>query len=344
MARNLLDFARRPFGQKRNVVYFVISGLLFFAVVVVLFYWGRAPSRSQAGTTDVNPNPLNKTVMPSLSQQTPQTLPARDIHAVPFEPNTGARPDVAAAIAEAVVLVTSEPDKIIEARDKLNSILQLPLTLQQEQFVKEHLSKLAGKWLFGPIVCQGDTLCDTYTVKAGDLLSVISDRSKVPHEILMQINGIRDPKSLQAGRTIKVIKGPFNVKVSRSTFMMDVYLQNTFVRTFPVGLGRTNMETPTGLWRVKLNGKLISPTWTDPDTGRTYKSTDPDYPLGSRWIALEGIEGLAMGRTGFAIHGTKDPEQIGTAGSRGCIRLHNGDAVLVYNLLVPGYSQVRVVE
>ena len=344
MARSLLDFARRPFGQKRNLMYFAVSGVLLVAVVGVLFYWGRAPSRSQAGTTDVNPNPPNRTAMPSLSQQTPQAQPGRNLPAVPFEPNGSSRPDVAAAIAEAVVLVTSQPDKVIEARDKLNAMLQLPLTQQQEEFVKEHLSKLAGKWLFGPVVCPGDTLCDTYTVKAGDLLSVISDRSKVPHEILMQINGIRNPESLQAGRTIKVIKGPFNAKVSRSTFTMDVYLQNTFVRTFPVGLGRANMETPTGLWRVKLNGKLISPTWTDPDTGRTYKSTDPDYPLGSRWIALEGIEGQAMGRTGFAIHGTKDPEQIGTAGSRGCIRLHNGDASLVYNLLVPGYSQVRVVE
>jgi len=89
---------------------------------------------------------------------------------------------------------------------------------------------------------------------------------------------------------------------------------------------------------------LISPTWTDPDTGRTYRAKDPDYPLGSRWIALEGIDGEAKGRTGFAIHGTKDPEQIGMAGSRGCIRLDNGVAVLVYNLLVPIYSQVTVEE
>ena len=42
-----------------------------------------------------------------------------------------------------------------------------------------------------------------------------------------------------------------------------------------------------------------------------------------------------MGRTGFAIHGTKEPEQIGTAGSRGCIRMYNDDVVLMYNLLVP---------
>ena len=88
---------------------------------------------------------------------------------------------------------------------------------------------------------------------------------------------------------------------------------------------------------------MIKPTWTD-HTGKTFRPEDPDYPLGSRWIGLEGLEGEAKDRTGFAIHGTKEPEEIGTAGSRGCIRLHNGDAILLYNLLVPTFSQVEVVE
>jgi len=116
------------------------------------------------------------------------------------------------------------------------------------------------------------------------------------------------------------------------------------VRSFPVGLGKPGMETPTGFWVVKQGGKLISPTWTDPVSGKTYEAEDPDYPLGSRWIGLEGLKGGAVGRTGFAIHGTKNPEEIGTAGSQGCVRLHNGDAILVYNLLVPGHSQVEIVE
>ncbi len=125
---------------------------------------------------------------------------------------------------------------------------------------------------------------------------------------------------------------------------MDLYLQNTFVRSFPIGLGRAGDETPTGVWRVKPGGKLISPTWTDPDTGKRYEAEDPDYPLGSRWIGLEGVKGEAVGREGFALHGTKDPIQIGSATSRGCIRLHNGDVILAYNLLEPGYSRVDIVD
>jgi lipoprotein-anchoring transpeptidase ErfK/SrfK len=95
---------------------------------------------------------------------------------------------------------------------------------------------------------------------------------------------------------------------------------------------------------VQEHGKLEKPPWTDPDSGRLYKPTDPDYPLGTRWIGLEGTDGKAKGRTGFAIHGTKDPDQIGTAGSRGCIRMYNTDVELMNNLLIPIYSQVEVVD
>jgi lipoprotein-anchoring transpeptidase ErfK/SrfK len=75
-----------------------------------------------------------------------------------------------------------------------------------------------------------------------------------------------------------------------------------------------------------------------------YYPEDPGYPLGSRWIGLEGIKGNAKGRTGFGIHGTKEPKQIGTTGSRGCIRMHNGEVIRIYNLLVPNLSTVEVVE
>jgi hypothetical protein len=250
---------------------------------------------------------------------------------------------VPALIAEAMELVNQQPPKIIEARDRLNELL--PMTGgQQRALVKVQLAALSDKWLFGKGVFPGDKLCSSYKVSPGDLLSKIGEMYNVPYEILMQINGIERPELLTAGATIKVINGPFNAIVYRSTFTMDLYLQNTYVKSFKVGLGKAGMETPTGRWRAKEGGKLVQPIWTDPVSGKTYHPEDPDYPLGSRWIALEGIEGTAVGRTGFAIHGTKSPEQIGTPGSQGCIRLHNGDAILVYNLMMPGMSLVDVRE
>ena len=256
------------------------------------------------------------------------------------EPN----PAVADILSKAVALQQSQPGRIIEVRNNLNDALKLSMSPEQRQTVKDEMAKLAENWLFGPAVFAGDTLCETYMVKRGDLLQVIGRRNKIPYEILMQINNIPKPESLQAGRALKVVKGPFHAKVYRSTFTLDLYLGDTYVRSFKVGLGKPGFETPTGVWRVQEAGKLIQPPWTDPDSGRLYTSRDPDYPLGSRWIALDGLEGAAKDRTGFAIHGTKEPEQIGTAGSRGCIRMYNGDAVLMFNLLTPVYSQVEVFD
>ena len=220
----------------------------------------------------------------------------------------------------------------------------MPLSDYQRAFVKKQLSELADEWLFSRKIFPQDRLCQNLQVKSGDLLSTIGNRFNVPYEILMQINGIQRPEALKAGENIKVVNGPFHARVYRSSFTMDLYLQNTFVRSFHVGLGQPGMETPIGLWVVKQGGKLVSPTWTDPVSGKTYQAEDPNYPLGSRWIGLDGLEGQAKDRTGFAIHGTKKPDEIGTARSRGCIRLHNGDAILLYNLLMPGVSRVEVVE
>jgi lipoprotein-anchoring transpeptidase ErfK/SrfK len=175
-------------------------------------------------------------------------------------------------------------------------------------------------------------------------MEVIGKKFKVPYEFLMEINGITKPESLQVGQKLKVANGPFHTIVSSSMFTMDIYLQTTYVRSFKVGLGKQGMETPTGLWRAALGGKMIKPRWTDPQTGKTYEPESPDYPLGSRWVALDGIEGNAKGRKGFAIHGTKDPETIGTKSSQGCIRLFNGEAIMVYNMMMPGLSEVRVVD
>jgi LysM repeat protein len=207
----------------------------------------------------------------------------------------GADVQAAEVIDEAMRLLSARPIEVIKARDMLNELLGKPISEQQRKTVKQELSRLADKWLFSKTVYPKDTLCRVYKVQSGDLLSTVGKKYKVPWQILQQINGIPRPEALQADQSIKVINGPFHARVYRSTFTIDVYLQDTFVRSFPVGLGKPGYETPTGLWVVRPGGKLVKPRWTDPDTGRTYEPDDPNYPLGSRWISLDGIEGQAKG-------------------------------------------------
>ena len=330
-------------GRTKRWIY-VVSVLLIIAVVIAFIYGGYPFGRDKAVATSTDTGGLaeGETILPAAKSEAeaeaePNLLKVASLTAE-------ANPWAAELISEAMSCIGSKPARIIDARDRINETLPLPMSSQQRAFVKEQLSELAEKWLFGRTIFPQDRLCGVYKVKGGDLLSTIGKQFKVPYEILMEINGINRPEALQAEEMIKVINGPFHARVYRSTFTMDLYLQNTFVRSFPVGLGKPGMETPTGLWAVKADGKLITPTWTDPISGKTYEPEDADYPLGSRWIGLEGLKGDAVGRTGFAIHGTKDPNEIGIAGSQGCIRLHNGDAILLYNVLIPGYSRVEIVE
>jgi LysM repeat protein len=338
-----LYFPRRIRGRRsrtRQRIY-IISALLIIAVLIAFIY-GLGSSGEDEGEVK------GEAVQPLMEIEAKDEIlpppPEPVLLEVAPEPTSEPNSQVTELIAEAMELLSTKPPKIIEARDRLNEVLPMPMSARQQAVVKKQLSELADKWLFNRVVFPQDRLCGTYEVQRGDQLRRTGTRFKVPYEIVMQINKIARPEALQAGETIKIINGPFHVRVYRSTFTMDLYLQNTFVRSFPVGLGKPTMETPTGLWSVKSDGKLISPTWTDPISGKTYEPQDADYPLGSRWIGLEGLKGEALGRTGFAIHGTRNPEEIGTAGSQGCIRLLNGDAILVYNLLVPKYSRVEVVE
>lgn len=235
--------------------------------------------------------------------------------------------------------------KVIAARDSLNSVLLVDLTPEYRKSVKKRLTDLRMDWLLNKEVLPGDAFCELYQVKPGEVLEKIGRKYKVPFELLMRINGIKRPELLRAGQKIKVIKGPFHVKIYRSTFTMDLYLGNQlFIKSYRIGLGTKETETPTGRWRVKSGGKLVQPPWYDEETGKTYTAKDAKYPLGSRWIAIEGLDERIKQRIGFAIHGTKDADSIGTRSSRGCIRLFNGDVIEVYELLVPLYSQVRIVE
>jgi len=342
----------------RILMYIGATVVIVVIIAVAVFLRGRAQEVQTQKPVAVNPigqpqppaetNAVTKPVSPGSTPSASSGQASSPQAAMPDaglpRPATMGEPNQQLLVEQAMSLLNQPGgQKIIEARDRLNELLPM-LQGQERAFVKEQLSQLSERWLFTKQVLLDDKLCTMYKVSPGDALEKIGRHYNVPFEALMMINGIDKAESLQAGATIKVVNGPFHARISRSTFTMDIYLQNTYVKSFPVGLGKQSMETPTGRWRVAAGGKLIKPRWTDPDTGRTYESDDPDYPLGSRWIGLEGIEGAAVGKKGFAIHGTKDPQQIGTQGSRGCIRLQNDNAVTVYNLLAAGASLVDVID
>ena len=321
----------RPNRRKIIIYYTAIAIIITAGFFLYLF------SKKNADEKTAN---SSQTAQQVVSQQPGSTSPGQT--KVAADANAAVNPRVAALFKDAQDCIAG--GKIITARNTLNDILNMSLDASVRETVKKQLNDLAQDWLFSRTIHLGDDLCSSYKVQSGELLSQIAARFKVPYQFLMKINNISSEKSLRADQVIKVVHGPFHAIVYSSSFTMDLYLQNIYVKTYRVGLGKPGHETPVGLWKAKVGGKMVKPTWTDPETGKTYHADDPDYPLGSGWIALEGIDSRTRGIEGIAFHGTNDESTIGTKSSRGCIRLYNGELVELYDMLEPGNSELRVVE
>ena len=343
MRRYLSRSSMKRRRRKRKIMY--VFSLILLIVVMKKLTRNSDPASAYGGADQINFSIDGIDIQDSITEPAAvaQIVPELKPKELP-KPTSKSNRKLSALIDDITGKLQQNSASIIDARNKLNETLLVPMDKEQSAFVKQQLSELSKQWLFSRNVFAEDNLCKNYKVKPGDRLTAIGKTFNVPYEIIMQLNNITDPKNLRAGEIIKVINGPFHCKISRSNFTMDLYLQNTYVRSFTVGLGKQGMETPTGRWIVKPTGKLISPTWTDPISGKTYEADDPSYPLGTRWIGLKGVDGDAKDRTGFAIHGTKNLEEVGRAVSQGCIRLYSGNEILLYNMLTPGLSQVIVVQ
>ena len=243
-----------------------------------------------------------------------------------------------------------ENKKYIEARDLLNDTLKLPLTAQQRSDIKNSLASLSKLWLFSSEVLPNDTICMYHKVMPGQSLGIIGEKYDMPWEFIQKINNIDKPENLRAGAKIKVVNGPFHLRIFRSTFTMDMFVAGKYVKSYKVGLGKLGQQgnpTPTGMWRVKSSrdgGKLKRPPWPEPITGKYIYYGDPEYPLGERWVGLDGIDGEAKGRHGFGIHGTNQPKSIGQYASDGCIRLLNQEVIELWEMVSTARTTVEVLD
>ena len=163
-------------------------------------------------------------------------------------------------------------------------------------------------------------------VEFGETLQGIANEYNVPWKYLANLNGVT-PESLQAGRKLKVLKGPFGAVVDLGRFELTIHAHGWYVHHYRIGIGH-DKRTPVGEFTVQ--NKLQNPVWYNP-AGGMVDADDPTNPLGEYWLGLGDHIG---------IHGTIDPSTIGRAASRGCIHLADGDIDEVFQLLGEGSTVV----
>ena len=120
--------------------------------------------------------------------------------------------------------------------------------------------------------------------------------------------------------------------------------EREIVYTYPIGIGRVNWKTPSGVTTVVR--KVVNPVWRPPaDIAQEHRDEGdplpaeirpgPDNPMGTR--------ALYLGWPEYAIHGTNKPVGVGMRVSHGCMHLYPEEILQLYDL-VPVGTPVRVVN
>ncbi len=238
--------------------------------------------------------------------------------------------------------------QLVAARLQLSTLLRSgSLTESEAAQARGVLTDISDTLVFSKKIVQDDPFVIEYIIRGGDTLSGIVQKMglQVNWRFIQRINGVKQASSIRPGQNIKLITGPFHAKVDKDTYRIDLYQgdgsEQVFVRSYRVGLGEFN-STPTGLFKVRNNSKLVNPTWVNPRTREFFSADNPMNPIGERWIGLEGIEERTKDLTGLGIHGTIEPETIGTQSSMGCIRMESNAVAQVYEMLAEGVSTVEI--
>ncbi len=107
-----------------------------------------------------------------------------------------------------------------------------------------------------------------------------------------------------------------------------VYQDNQIYISYPIAIGRSGWETPTGDYEV-LN-MVKNPGWQNPFTGEVVPP-GPNNPLGERWIGF-----WTDGENFIGFHGTPNAQSVGQAASHGCIRMYNRDVQDLFEIVALG--------
>ncbi len=247
---------------------------------------------------------------------------------------------------------------LLQARALLNSAY-ISGTLAQTQAgrARKTLENIAERTVLAadPYVNPKDPYMMSYTFAPGDMLNsrwrsgkllragvIAKCDLNVPADILLRVNGLASARAFRAGRSYKLLKGPFHLMVYKDKFAADIYLQDLFVRRIPICIGEPETPTPVGYFRLASGGKTINSPYNAPaeagGASHTLLPGQDGYPLDRQGHNMK-IEGIAQLGTNilvsqsYAIHGTNEPDSIGTAASRGCLRAGDQNIRMLFGIL-----------
>ena len=169
------------------------------------------------------------------------------------------------------------------------------------------------------------------------LLELVAERTRAHPNLLKKLNPGFDWDRAKAGAVVVVPEATRVVPLGRAAALhvqLEAHTLQAYdsdgrlIAHFPVSIAKKAEKRPVGELHVTV--VIRDPNYTfDPEVfpesaearelGRKLVvPPGPNNPVGVAWIGLD--------RSGYGIHGTPSPEQVGRTESHGCFRLANWDA------------------
>ncbi|MFZ2656897.1 MAG: L,D-transpeptidase family protein [Victivallales bacterium] len=170
---------------------------------------------------------------------------------------------------------------------------------------------------------------ETYSIRKNDNLIKIATDFNTTIEAVMKSNGLNPANPvIQAGRTLKIFKGNWTLKISKKRFKLYLYDGDNVFMVYNIGIGKQG-RTPVGTFEIDV--KKDKPVWYK--DGKQVPYGSKENILGTRWMSLRPVGGTSSNFKGYGIHGTWEPEAIGREASNGCIRMVNEEINDLYMIL-----------
>ncbi len=148
-----------------------------------------------------------------------------------------------------------------------------------------------------------------------------------------------DPKWEKTVVFYRTAEAPGTVIVNTNERFLYLVLGNGRALRYGIGVGRDGFQ-----WQglLRISNKKEWPDWTPPPEMIQRQPYLPRFMAGGPGNPL-GARALYLGGTVYRIHGTNQPQTIGTAVSSGCFRLTNPDVEDLYDR-VPVGTKVVVLQ
>jgi lipoprotein-anchoring transpeptidase ErfK/SrfK len=141
-----------------------------------------------------------------------------------------------------------------------------------------------------------------------------------------------DPKFQRTVVFFRTNEAPGTIIVNTNERFLYVVQPGGRALRYGIGVGREGFQ-----WQglLKISRKQEWPDWTPPAEMIERQPYLPRWMAGGPGNPL-GARALYLGHTVYRIHGTNQPQTIGTAVSSGCFRLVNPDVIDLYDRIPVG--------